>query len=158
MAAASLKELKATFPNASSDWILAQIEAEADLQTAAIAYAQHVEEKATAAREEHEKQLEEAQKASKAKKSLGHAPLTTQSVEGSEEYQDFGDPVSDFNAAVARQMQANGTRPGNAEGRFRAIAAVAKRNQELYQAYLLATNTGAKQTRQLKEKFEEVAG
>ena len=151
---ATLAELKTTFPNSTADWRETQLEAEASLQEAAISYAQHVEEKAAKAAEAHQEELAKAKASGGA--GLGQQPMTTSNVEGDRDYVgDTGDPIDDFNSKVDGAL---GNGPRTLKNRFAAIRSVSQRNPELYQAYLLATNPGKKQQRQIAEKLESAAG
>lgn len=147
---ASLADLKAAFPNSTAEWRESQLEAGADLPTAAVAYAKHVENTLTAEREAHSKAL--AQAAAKNSPSLGHVPLTERNT-GGDELVESGDPIEDFNAAVA----ALAGRSPTLQRRQGAVRAVAQKKPELYQAYLLATNPGRLQARLITEKLEAVA-
>jgi hypothetical protein len=151
--AATLAELKAAFPGSTAEWRESQLEAGADLPTAAVAYAQHVEAKLSQEREAHSQAL--AQAAAKSSGSLGHAPLTERHLPASDaqEYFESGDPIEDFNAAVAAMAGRNPTR----ERRQGAVRAAAQKNPEMYQAYLLATNPGRLQARLITEKLEAAA-
>ncbi len=60
------------------------------------------------------------------------------------------DPVETFNAAVATIAGPN----PNLQRRQAAIRAVAHRQPELYEQYLLATNPGRARERQITEKLE----
>ena len=64
-----------------------------------------------------------------------------------------GDPIEDFNAAVAVLAGRSPT----LQRRHSAVRAVARKNPELYQAYLLATNPGRLQARLITEKLEAAA-
>ncbi|HEY2411920.1 MAG TPA: S49 family peptidase [Pirellulaceae bacterium] len=163
---ASLTDLKTSFPKSTAEWRETQLERDASLQESAIAYGQHVEAQAEQAAEKHKAELAAAQKKSddqakndKAAKSgkLGHQPLRFAGAirEAQEALEDgyqgaTGDPVEDFNAAVAKLSGPN----ADLKRRQSAIRTVAKRNPELYQAYLLETNTGSRQQRMIKEKLE----
>ena len=148
---ATLAELKATFKNSTADWREQQIEAGATLIEAAAAYADFCDAKATAAQESAKKAAEESRAAVKAAgPSLGHQPLvanrTEQSYEGPS-----GDPVQDFNAAVAAKLP-NGC--GNLEQRQAAIMAVARQQPDLHKAMIAATNHGSRARRLIAEKYE----
>jgi hypothetical protein len=148
---ASLAELKAAFPNSSAEWRETQLEAGADLPMAAVAYAKHVETQLTEERDAHSKAL--AQAAAKNNPSLGHVPLTERHAGGGDELIESGDPIEDFNGAVA----ALAGRSPTLQRRQSAVRAVAQKNPELYQAYLLATNPGRLQARLITEKLEAAA-
>ncbi|MGD9720551.1 MAG: S49 family peptidase [Pirellulales bacterium] len=149
---ASLAELKAAFPNSSAEWRESQLEAESDMPTAAVAYAKNVETQLATEREAHSKAIVQA--SAKNNLSLGHAPLTERTAPGeSNEYFESGEPIEDFNAAVA----ALAGRGPTLQRRQSAVRAVAQKNPELYQAYLLATNPGRLQARLITEKLEAAA-
>ena len=112
--AATLAELKAAFPNSNAEWRESQIESNASLQQAAIAYAKDADAKLVAERAEHKKQLDEAQAKAKAvNTSIGHDPIVAHGGDG-EEYIESGDAIDDFNAAVAKLA---GDRPNLRTGR-----------------------------------------
>ena len=148
--AATLAELKSTFPNSTADWREQQIEAGATLVQASVAYAKFVEQRAAEEKSALQKQLDEAKAAGGAKDpKLGNEPL--RQAEGTEEYSsESGDPIEDFGMAVAKLA---GPNPNRAK-RQAAVRDIAARKPELYRAYLLATNKGARQQRQIKEKLE----
>ena len=149
---ATLAELKAAFPGSSAEWRESQLEAGADLPMAAVAYAKHVESTLTQEREAHAKALEQA--TAKNNVSLGHSPLVERNLrDEGHEYFESGDPVEDFNAAVA----AMAGRSPTLQRRQSAVRAVAQKNPELSQAYLLATNPGRLQARLITEKLEAAA-
>lgn len=149
---ATLAELKAAFPNSTAEWREMQLEAGADLPAAAVAYAKHVEAKLAEEREQHSKALEQA--AAKNNVSLGHAPLVERNLsDDGHEFFESGDPVEDFNAAVT----ALAGRSPTLQRRHNAVRAIARKNPELYQAYLLATNPGRLQARLITEKLEAAA-
>jgi signal peptide peptidase SppA len=60
-----------------------------------------------------------------------------------------GDAVAEFNTAVEEQM----AKPGYKD-RKKAIAQVCRTQPELHQAYLIASNPGAKQRAQIRERFD----
>lgn len=61
-----------------------------------------------------------------------------------------GDPITEFDARVRAKVA------GGMERR-KAVAAVAKGDRELHEAYLLATNTGRKTHDLIRERFEFAA-
>jgi signal peptide peptidase SppA len=160
--AATLTDLKASFPNSTAEWRETQLEAGASMQEAAISYAKHVEAKAKVDADAHAKALadvkakadEEAKKnAAKQSGRLGHDPLRqrAKSAAGDEEsLGESGEPIEDFNAAVAKIAGPNPT----LAKRQAAVRRVANRNPQLYQAFLLATNPGSRQQRMINEKLE----
>lgn len=147
---ATLAELKKTFPRSTAEWRESQLEDEATLSEAAVSYAHFVEQQAAEKQAALEKQLEEAQAGRDANSgSLGHEPLRPFQV--ADDYVgETGDPVADFHAAVA---QVAGRQPTLAR-RQNAIRAIAQRQPDLYEAYLLSTNAGRRQQRLIKEKLE----
>lgn len=153
---ATLAELKAKFPKSSAEWRESQLEAGASLSDAAIAYAAHVEAKAEAAQAAHAKQIEDMKASAAPLKgvALGHDPIVDrggkQRQQADDDYIESGEPIDDFNAAVAKVAGPN----SDLTRRHRAIRTVANRQPELYEAYLLATNTGKRQTRLIQEKLE----
>jgi Tfp pilus assembly protein PilW len=178
MEPATLAELKQKFPNSSAEWREKQLEAGATLIDAAISYATFTEEKAKAAAAEaqkvrdaekaqHEKDLAAARQAAEDAKtgagvSLGHAPVVgkgnsrrpaTSAVPSANELDDFletGDPIDDFNSAVAAIAGPN----ASFKRRQMAIRQVAEKNPELHEAYLIACNPGMRQKRMIQEKLE----
>lgn len=148
---ATLKELKQTFPNSSAEWRESQMEAGSDLSQAAIAYAAHVEAKAAAAAEEHQKELEAAksQKTVTApSSSIGHTPLTAQSI--GDDIVETGDAVADFEEHVSNYMVRNRC------SRQDSINAIKRKNPELTKQYLLATNKSLYGQRTLRERFDSL--
>lgn len=157
---ATLAQLKSTFPNSTADWRESQMEAGASVLEASIAYSKHVETKAAEERTAHEKALKETEEKAEARiktagGSLGHDPLRARSraTDGEAEYEESGDAVEDFNAAVAKIAGKNPTM----QRRQRVVRQVARANPQLYGAYLLATNDGSKKvSRLIEEKLESV--
>jgi len=164
---ATLAELKSTFKNSTADWREQQIEAGSSLSEAAVNYATFVESKATEERAAHATALaaatakakEDATAEAKAESdkarlksgTLGHQALTAAS-EGGAYDSESGDPVEDFNAAVAKKAGPN----ADMQKRQRAVRQVAESNPELHKAFLLASNPGKKQSRLINEKMESV--
>ncbi|MCI0357232.1 MAG: hypothetical protein L0211_01945, partial [Planctomycetaceae bacterium] len=162
MQAATLAELKANFPNSTADWRESQLEAGADLSTAAIAYASFVETNSKKTTEALQKQVDELTKANAAKpkpgagNTLGQQPLKSApgaSIEPDELALESGDAVEDFNAAVAKIVGQNVT----LQKRQSAIRLVARQKPELYKSYLLALNPSKRQQRLIEEKLEPAA-
>lgn len=163
---ATLAELKVTFPHSTAEWRESQIEAGASIQDAAISYATFVERRAEEDRKAHAQQLEETRAKAKADaeaeaqaaancKSLGHQPLSARGTDaGSLDVEESGDAVEDFNAAVAKIA---GPR-ADLQRRQRAIRHVVSQKPQLYQAFLLATNPGKRQSRLITEKLEAIGG
>lgn len=153
--AATLQELKSKFPNSTADWRESQLEAGATLQDAALAYANHVEERAAAEREDLERQIEEQRNnPRKPPASVGHDPLSFSNVNEGTGI-DSGDPTQDFDQAVRARLP-KGRQATFAERR-NAIAFVAKQRPDLHQAYILANNGGVRRQRLIKEKYEDLA-
>lgn len=166
--AASLPELKKSFPKSSAEWRESQLEAGASMQEAAIAYATHLEAQQEETAKKHKEELEAAKKGKGP--SLGHRPV--KATGGGRRYQkeaddsepddddeeqasyESGDAIADFNAQVAKVAGKN----PDLKRRQRAVQIVAKRNPDLYQAYLLDANPGKRQSRLITEKLEAVAG
>lgn len=158
---ATLQELKQTFPNADSDWIVAQLEKQATLLDASQAYAQHVETKATAAaeaaeeqqkqiQEQHEKELSEVKAAATQQSgNRGWQPFTSGAA-GDMEIEETGDPIADFDHAVLDMMNSHNL------SREKAIGAVRRTQPKLAQAYLLATNNTKFAQRVLHERFDSL--
>lgn len=149
--AVTLVELKSTFPDSTADWRESQLEKGVTLQAASVAYAAFVKAQADAEKAELQKQLDEAKaEANTVKhKTKGHDPVT---VEGQLEYAgDTGDAVLDFDAAVCKLA---GDNPSLSQ-RQAAIRTVAKRQPELYAAFLNDTNPGKRQARLIEEKLED---
>lgn len=147
---ATLKELKETFPTSTAEWREEMLEVEASLQDAAIDFANRAAEENRKLREE----ADEANSKAKATAGLGHSPLTVASVGESPDYpSETGDPVADFDAAVKAIAGQN----PSPDARRNAIIVVSRKNPELHQAYLLATNLGRKQQRQIREKFDDMS-
>lgn len=156
--AATLAELKAAFPKSTADWRETQMESGATIAMAAVAYAGFVESQAATERDAHAEEIKKL-KAVAPTPSIGHEPVRargqrrTEAAAEGDEYLESGDPIEDFNAAVAKLA---GPRP-DLQRRQRAIRTVAANNPELYQSYLLATNPGRRQARLITEKLEAIA-
>ena len=161
MEPATLAELKQKFPNSTADWREKQLEANATLVDAAVNYAAFADEQRTKERQAHEKELaaqkekaekdlEAAKSQSKGSRSLGHDPIVVKENGG--DFLEAGDDaVDDFNNAVAKLAGPNATY----ERRQQAIRQVARKNPQLYQAYLLGSNKSTKQlSRLITEKLE----
>jgi len=158
MEPATLQDLKKTFPNSSAEWRESQLEANATLSEAAIAYAGHVEAKATSEREQHKKDLDAAKNAKPEKsRSLGHVPLTSENVAGDDlDSQQSGDPIADFDSAVRAKLPKN--REPSLEERQAAIAFVARTKPALHRSYIEAVNAGNKRVaRLISEKYDDAA-
>lgn len=153
---ATLGELKKTFPNSTAEWRETQLENGNDISQAAIDYANFVEAKAKIEREEMQARIEEAE--SKTQKplspSLGHMPLTAHNVSGHDEIES-GDPVSDFQNAVAARLPRG--RSATYGERQNAIAYVARTRPALHQAFIAAGNPSSRAKRILAEKYETPA-
>ena len=152
--AATLAELKQTFPNSTADWRETQLEAGSSLTESAIAYAAFVEAKAKEDKEAHQKELDDAKAKAAASSNggLGGSPLTAQGMGDGEFSEQTGNAREDFNAAVGKIA---GENPGRKQ-RMDAIRVVAKRKPELYQAFLVSTNSQSKKVqRQIVEKMED---
>lgn len=153
--AATLAQLKATFPKSSAEWRESQLEAGASIGDAAVNYAKHIEEKAEAEREQHRKDLEAAKNSKPATSpSLGHEPLTAANVAGELENGMSGDPREDFDAAVRARLPKN--REPSFDERQNAIAYVARMKPSLHRAYIEATNkkAGPRVSRLIAEKYD----
>lgn len=154
--AATLADLKTKFPKSTAEWRESQLERNATIEDAAIAYAEHVQEQAASALaakdEEIAKAKAEAEKSAKRgprqhAPSLGLSPIDSHQEEAFE----TGDPLSDFHSAVAALC---GKHP-SFEQRQAAIRTVANRQPALYEQYLLATNGGSRRkARLIQEKCE----
>ena len=128
---------------------------------AALTYADHVQELATAADEAHKAELNEALAAQKAESdkaladatagkakqtgALGAQPFTL--ADDGEESQ-TGDPIQDFDGAVLMYMNRHKVE------RRQAINAVKRNHPDMAKAYLLATNPSQRSKRELTERFD----
>ena len=153
MEPATLEELQQKFPNASADWVLSQLKTKSTIVDAAVSYASHVEEQAAqrakADEEKHASELAAAKaEAAKQSGSTGFQPLTIDSA--IDDGEQTGDPVEDFDGATVAHMNRY-----NCDRRT-AVNAVRRKHPRLAQAYLLATNTGQRQQRELKERFDGI--
>ena len=158
MEPATLQELKQEFPDASSDWVLAQLEAKATILDASKNYAKHVKEQAEQAKaahdealkqaqQEHEQELAAAKNATPSQtRGTGFNPLSVDNSDA--EQQQVSDPIEAFDAAVLKHMALHNV------DRQTASTAVRKRDPELIQAYLLACNPSMQATRVLNERFD----
>lgn len=150
----TLQELKQNFPTSTAEWREEMIEGGRSLQEAAIDFANRKASEADELRQAAQEREAEAER--RTQSTLGHAPLTRQSIAGGapDALYETGDPVADFSAKVAEIAGPRATM----QQRRQAIAAVSRQHPRLHQAYLLATNKGRKQRRQLQEKFEATVG
>lgn len=169
-AAATLSELKKQFPKSTADWREKQLEEGATLEQAAVAYAAFQEARATDLQTQLDAANKQAAVRGKKTASLGHDPLlerprsaqrqakksddeTDEDDEDEEGQQSYvGEPIADFNAAVARLAGRN----PSFQKRNAAIRTAIHQDPDLYRAYLLAQNTGRKQTRMIEEKLDEM--
>jgi signal peptide peptidase SppA len=157
--AANLQELKQAIPDADATFLVAQLEKGASIDQALREYAAKIkadnealQKQLADAEAKHKQDLEEATKAAKP---VGVKPLGVEkSVDASDDgyLGATGDPVMDFDNAVREQMKVTPHL-----GRQRCVLAVARRNPELHQAYLLATNPNRKAARLIAEKYDEAA-
>ena len=140
--AATIAELKAAFPKADADFIIAQIEAGATIAQATTAWATEL----TARLEKSESEKAELEQAATPPpappgvEALGSGNTPGAGTEGAT------DPIEAFNTAVSERIT-------KGQSRQKAVLAVAKTDPDLHKAFLLATNPGATQQRQLTEKF-----
>jgi len=147
---ATLAQLKEGCPGATSEFLLAQLEAGATLPQAQKAWMQLQKQELDAARQK----LAESQQQQQTKTStkVGVPPaggFDKRRSEGGETAQAdiTGDPVADFNAAVRAEM-------GRGVERRQAVLNVARREPELHKQYLLASNP-SKVSRLIAERFEQ---
>lgn len=153
--AATIQELKAEFPTASNDFIVAQASVGATLAHASKAF---IAEQAKQIEAAHKAAADAKAKAEADAKALADAkaeadaknkkPGNKPAAEGGKHVasEEGGDAVAEFGAAVQERMKSG-------MGRSAAIRAVAQAQPELHQSYLLATNPSGKANRQLTEKF-----
>lgn len=170
-AAASLAELKKTFPKSTADWREKQMEAGATIADAAVAFGTFLQEQLDEKEKAHQKALADQKTASdqaleaakaagqKPGGKLGHNPLkvTKPTVAADQDVDDVdqtGDPIEDFNALVVKAAGAN----PDAKRRIQAVAQVARKHPELHKQFLLASNPGARAKRIITEKAEIFAG
>lgn len=157
--AATLQELKQAIPDADASFLVAQLEKGATTDQALREYSAKVKAENEALRKQlaeaeskHKAELEEAAKNAKA---IGVEPLGSgkELQAGTEDgyVGATGDPVADFDQAVRNEMKLHPQM-----NRQRCVLAIARRNPELHQAFLLATNPSKKAGRLLQEKYEEV--
>lgn len=147
-----IKQIKAACPGASSEFVLSQVESGATVTEALGAYAKVLAEQVAAQQaqlaeqaEAHAKAVEEA-KAEAAASAAANAGCKPLSATSEESVNYSGDPISDFNAKVVENMKSGLTRD-------QAIQRAAKQNPSLHVAFVLATNSGAKQQRLVREKY-----
>ena len=150
--AASMKELKAAFPDAGNDFLVAQLEADATLDLATDNYIKALSAQAKAAKDE-------ADALKNAAATAGVKPVKTtpknakkgedckDDVDDDAEDIDPEDHIARFNALVMAQIKAG-------KSRDKAIAQVVMKNPELHKNYLIATNPSNRSKRLIDEKFE----
>lgn len=153
---ATLADLKATFPDSTAEWRETQLEAEADITQAAIAYAGHVKAQADTDRAAFAKELEDQKnKQTIAGGAIGNKPLTVGSFNDDEDLLSSGDPIADFEGAVRQRLPKN--RTPTYDERMDAVGLVARQNPGLHRAFINATNAdgGKKIQRMIDEKYED---
>ncbi len=152
---ATLAEIKTACKGASSDFVLAQLEAGATIEAAKDAWiAQLASDRdaavtAKTAAETAKSSAEQAKVDAEQKltaKKPGHAPLKSTAPPVVAEYE--GDAVTEWNEKVAAAKKGG-------RSQMDAVVSVATKHPELHQAYLAATNPGRKQQRLIAEKFED---
>jgi ATP-dependent protease ClpP protease subunit len=152
--AASMKELKASFPDANNDFLVAQCEAESTIDQAKDAWMKELANQAKLLKEENET-LKNAGGSGKGVKPVKTAPKNAKTKTACDEEDDAEDldpedHIANFKNAVAAQMKAG-------KSRDRAVAQVVTKHPELHKAYLIACNPSAKSRRLIEEKYEDVA-
>ena len=154
--AATIAELKAACPGAPAEFLMAQLEATASVNQAQVAWMHKQREQLEAKdRELAELKTKTAGGSSPKKPGVqaagGFDPKRRSVLDEEHELQAeayTGDPKADFSAAVRSEM-ARGVE------RRAAVIAVAKRDPQLHQAYLLATNPNKRRVRELiADRFE----
>ena len=146
--AASIQELKAACPGASSDFLMGQLEAGATVtaaQTAFIAHqSQQIEQAKKDSAEAIEKAKAEAEEKAKVAATAGIEPLTTESASDGNE--DHGNVVERFESMIGKMVEAGSTRQ-------QAMVKAARKDETLYKQYLIATNKPS-MAGKLQSKFE----
>lgn len=142
--AATLSELKAACPGAPSDWILAQLEANATVSAAQAAYIKAQQDEIAKAKADAEKAKAEAA-AQVAKKSTGVDPIVGGNASGGGS-ESSDDPRVAYDAAIRAAMQ-------DGSNRMEARQKVERANPRLVRDYLLATNS-PDQHASINEKFK----
>lgn len=154
-----IADIKSACPGASAEFIMGQMEqAEASeshtLENVQTAFISHLQTATTAASEKHAEEMKTASEKATADAAAsggnGCDALVKTSNIGAVDHDEAdatGDPIDDFSAAVSHHMTAANC------SRIKAVQAVAKRDPELHQAFLMATNPGAKARRLLAEKI-----
>lgn len=134
--AATLKELKAEFPDSDAQWREGCMEIGLTMEQAKDAWIKHLGEKTKAAEERAAKAEKEAADAKAAagknqpgKSAIGVDPVSEKGADGAFE----GDAIVAWNKAVQAEME-------RTKDRSKAISAVVRNNPELHQAYLAAVN------------------
>lgn len=144
MAAATLKELKAALPKADSDFLVAQLEAEADVPTATAAWADHLQAKLDAA-EEAKASAEQAKTEAETKAAEAEAKATQQKPgsKGVTEAGGGGDPDADaddeeqkWDAPTAEWRKRLEKKLDRGTPRSEAVGQLREEEPELYAAYL----------------------
>ena len=133
---ATIAEIKASCEGASSEFILAQVEAGATLAQAITAHAKVLHAKLVAEAEQHAKQIENAKKAHEVEMAELKAKLEKPGVKpvasGEQVEGDDSDPVTAYEAKL---IEAKKSLPAD-----KAAAKVARENPELRAAYIEAVN------------------
>lgn len=150
---ATLAELKAAFPTASSDFVLQQLEANATLLVATQAFAadqaaqvQQLQQQLA----ERDKQVTTIEQSAGKLKLPGVKPLAIESQGDDSEAEAAADPVASYDQLVRAKVKSGADRRS-------ACLAVARENPQLHQAFLLATNGGMKAQRLIAEKYDAIA-
>jgi signal peptide peptidase SppA len=147
--AATLAELRAACEGAPSDFLLAQLEAQATLPQAMQAWNAQLRADLAAARAQVQaaaQRAEQAEHRTRAAQPAGVTPITGQTA--AVESEPTGSAIDRFDALVRERLAA-----APRLERFAAIRAVAKEQPELYQAFLLETNPSRKAQRMIQEKL-----
>jgi hypothetical protein len=144
--AATIGELKAGCPGATPDFLMAQLEANATLAQAQTAWMREQQTRLQAA-EQKLTETEKTKPAAAAQAKPGVDPVTSKGKPAADQTETSGDAVADFNAAVRAEMT-------RGVERRQATLNVARRNPDLHQTFLLASNPGRKQQQLIGERFE----
>jgi signal peptide peptidase SppA len=155
--AATLADLKGACPGASSDFLLAQLEAGATLAAAGKAWTAKLQQDLDASqklladerakREAAEQKAKETETRSSAAPKKPEGVVPTKVTHAADDADQDGDAFSLFNERVTELMVKKPTL-----SRLQAVQAVAAKDPDLHQRYLLETNPSPKARRLISEK------
>jgi signal peptide peptidase SppA len=150
--AATLAELKAACPGSTAEWREKQMEAGASIEQASRAFisfqSDELAKRAAELEEITNARAEEDRAAAAKAKKPGNDPVVAKGGKTAASNAG-GDPLADFDAAVADRMKTYSV------DRRKAIAMVCKADPELHRAYMEANNTSRKAKDLIADRFGE---